>query len=62
MVSAAAVVERTKLVNALGAHHSLRGALTNRGRLDMAVRAGGRIYLFEFKVIEQSGPGRRWRS
>ena len=30
---------------------------TNRGRLDMAVRAGGRIYLFEFKVIEQSGTG-----
>ena len=30
---------------------------TNRGRLDMAVRAGGRIYLFEFKVIEQSGAG-----
>ena len=28
---------------------------TNVGRLDMAVRAGGRIYLFEFKVIEQSG-------
>ncbi len=30
---------------------------TNRGRLDMAVRAGGRLYLFEFKVIEQSGAG-----
>ena len=30
---------------------------SNRGRLDMAVRAGGRIYLFEFKLVEQSGPG-----
>ena len=27
------------------------------GRLDMAVRAGGRVYLFEFKVAERSGPG-----
>ena len=30
---------------------------TNLGRLDLAVRAAGRIYLFEFKVIEQSGAG-----
>ena len=30
---------------------------TNLGRIDMAVPAGGRIYLFEFKVIEQSGAG-----
>ena len=30
---------------------------SNRGRLDMAVRAGGRVYLFEFKLIEQSGAG-----
>ena len=30
---------------------------TNLGRLDLVVRSGGRIYLFEFKVIEQSGPG-----
>ena len=29
----------------------------SRGRLDMAVRAGGRIYLFEFKVVERAGPG-----
>ena len=29
----------------------------SRGRLDMAVRAGGRVYLFEFKVLEQAGPG-----
>ena len=27
------------------------------GRLDMAVRAGGHVYLFEFKVTEQAGPG-----
>ena len=27
------------------------------GRLDMAVRAGGRVYLFEFKVRERAGPG-----
>ena len=30
---------------------------TSRGRLDMAARAGGRVYLFEFKVVEQAGPG-----
>ena len=29
----------------------------SRGRLDMAVRAGGRVYLFEFKVVERAGPG-----
>jgi len=28
-----------------------------RGRADMAVRFGGRVYLFEFKVAEQAGPG-----
>ena len=27
------------------------------GRLDLAVRAGGRVYLFEFKVVEQAGEG-----
>ena len=27
------------------------------GRLDMAVRAGGRVHLFEFKVVERAGPG-----
>ena len=27
------------------------------GRLDMAVRTGGHVYLFEFKVVEQAGPG-----
>ena len=30
---------------------------SNRGRLDMAVRAHGRVYLFEFKVAEQAGEG-----
>ncbi len=30
---------------------------TNTGRLDMAVRLEGRVYLFEFKVIEQAGEG-----
>ena len=30
---------------------------TARGRLDMAVRTGGRVYLFEFKVVEQAGSG-----
>ena len=30
---------------------------TNRGRLDMAVRFEGRVYLFEFKVVEQAGEG-----
>ena len=29
----------------------------SRGRADMAVRFGGRVYLFEFKVVEQAGPG-----
>ena len=27
------------------------------GRLDMAVRAGGQVYLFEFKVVELAPPG-----
>ena len=30
---------------------------TSRGRLDMAVCTGGRVYLFEFKVVEQAGDG-----
>ena len=30
---------------------------SSRGRVDMAVRAGGRVYLFEFKVAEMSPPG-----
>ena len=30
---------------------------TGHGRLDMAVRSGGHVYLFEFKVVELSGSG-----
>ena len=30
---------------------------SSRGRADMTVRTGGRVYLFEFKVVEQAGPG-----
>ena len=30
---------------------------SSHGRLDMAVRAGGHIYLFEFKVAEMAPPG-----
>ena len=30
---------------------------SSRGRLDMAVRAGGHVYLFEFKVVELASPG-----
>ena len=29
----------------------------SRGRLDMAVRFNGHVYLFELKVVEQAGPG-----
>ena len=30
---------------------------TNRGRLDMAVRFDGQVFLFEFKVVERAGEG-----
>ena len=30
---------------------------SSAGRLDMAVRAGGQVFLFEFKVTEQAGEG-----
>ena len=30
---------------------------TSRGRLDLAVRLGDDVYLFEFKVAERSDPG-----
>ena len=30
---------------------------SSHGRLDMAVRTGGQVYLFEFKVVEQAGAG-----
>ena len=41
---------------ALGLEVTVEDA-SNHGRLDMAVRAGGRVYLFEFKVVEQAGEG-----
>ena len=30
---------------------------SNHGRLDMAVRTGGHVYLFEFKVVELAPEG-----
>ena len=30
---------------------------SSHGRLDMAVRVGGQVYLFEFKVVELAPPG-----
>ena len=30
---------------------------SSHGRLDMAVRSGGHVYLFEFKVVELAPPG-----
>ena len=30
---------------------------TSHGRLDMAVRFNGNVYLFEFKVVEMAGAG-----
>ena len=29
----------------------------SRGRADLALRAGGRVYVFEFKVVERAGTG-----
>ena len=29
----------------------------SRGRADMAIRAGGRVYLFEFKVVDRGREG-----
>ena len=40
----------------LGAGVTVEDSST-RGRADMAVRFGGRVCLFEFKVVEQAGPG-----
>ena len=34
-----------------------RERLDSRGRLDMAVRFERRVYVFEFKVVEQAGDG-----
>jgi hypothetical protein len=42
---------------ALGVDIILEDA-TNRGRIDMTVKFGGRIYLFEFKVVETMPEGR----
>ena len=41
---------------ALGYEITVEDSSSN-GRLDMAVRAGGQVYLFEFKVAEQAGEG-----
>ena len=30
---------------------------SSHGRLDMAVRTGGHVYLFEFKVVKMAPPG-----
>ena len=30
---------------------------SSHGRLDLAVRTGGHVYLFEFKVVEMTPPG-----
>ena len=49
----------TYFAAALGTGISVEDSGT-RGRADMAVRAGGRVYLFEFKVAEQAGPGAAW--
>ena len=37
---------------------------SSHGRLDMAVRFNGNVYLFEFKVVVEFGArrARRWRS
>jgi hypothetical protein len=34
-----------------------RNCYYSHGRLDMAVRAGGQVYLFEFKVVEMEPEG-----
>jgi hypothetical protein len=31
---------------------------SNKGRLDLTVRFQDRVYVIEFKVVEQSGPGK----
>jgi hypothetical protein len=35
--------------------------VSNQGRLDMAVKFNGRVYLFEFKVVEEEAEGRALR-
>ena len=34
----------------------------SRGRADLTLRAGGQVYVFEFKIVERAGTGGRWRS
>ena len=41
---------------ALG-YHIVVEESSSHGRLDMAVRTGGHVYLFEFKVVELAPPG-----
>jgi hypothetical protein len=33
--------------------------MTNKDRIDMAVRLGGRAFILEFKVVEMDGDGRK---
>lgn len=33
--------------------------MTNKGRIDMAVRLGGRVFILEFKVVEMDGDGQK---
>ena len=35
--------------------------VSNQGRLDMAVKFNGQVYLFEFKVVEEDAEGRALR-
>ena len=41
----------------IGGWPSFSGKSSSHGRLDMAVRTGGHVYLFEFKVVEMAPPG-----
>jgi hypothetical protein len=42
---------------ALGMDTRVEDAM-NKGRIDLALKAGNRVYLFEFKVVEQVPEGR----
>ncbi len=42
---------------ALGYEIAVAESSSSHGRLDMAVRTGGHVYLFEFKVAELAPPG-----
>ena len=41
----------------IGGWPSFSGKSSSHGRLDMAVRTGGHVYLFELKVVEMTPPG-----